>query len=821
MNLKPRFLLKVLRMNYKILIVSLPITLSISTFAQERRQYPQLGKDKIEDVITALTIKEKVSLLMGLGKQNWEKPEADGKSIFVSGIGGRTFAIPRLGIPSVIFADGPAGLHISAVQDIEGVAKAEMEMSPEEQKKQEKISQKSKESKYSYCTAFPTEIAIASSWNVDLLEKVGQAMGKESLEYGIDAILAPAMNIQRNPLCGRNFEYYSEDPLLSGKLAAALVRGIQTNGVGACVKHFAANNQETNRHSFDPLEVGTGWHRVLDKPTINAVISERALREIYLRGFEIAIKESNPKLLMSSYNRLNGFYTSESKDLLTTILRNEWDFKGFVCSDWRAGADVTAQIRAGNDILMPGRYQYDEIMNALKNKTLDEKDINVNVERILNFVLATPRFKSYSNSNAPDLMEHAKVAYQSALESIVLLKNINNTLPLKNTKNVALFGKTSYHFITGGTGSGEVNYKHAVSLLDAFQNNGYKISKSMIRTYQQFIDSVTNNSAQVKKKQAVDFHDEMDISLKQIKEQEKNSDIGIITIGRSSGEGFDRKEKDDFCLSKNEIALINNVSSVYHKANKKVVVVLNIGGVIETDSWRDAADAIVLAWQTGQEGGNAVFDILNGKQSPSGKLAVSFPIKYSDVPSSSPAMFPGLPVDNPVNALYNEGIYVGYRYYSSFNIPVAYEFGYGMSYTKFEYSDLKLSNNVFDNKIQVEVTIKNTGKVSGKEVVQLYITAPTSQIDKPVYELKCFAKTNFLNPNDSQKLSFEITPKQLASFWSGKSEWIADKGNYEVLIGASSKDIRLKSSFVIKDDIMVEKVNDVLYPNYKLTEINR
>jgi len=808
-------------MNQKIHISLLLITLSISTYGQEKKQFPQLGKDKIQDVIAALTIEEKVSLLMGLGKKNWEKPEYDGKSIFVSGISGRTFAVPRLGIPSVIFSDGPAGLHISAIQGTDGVAKPEIEMSAEELKKQEKTAQKSEKPKYFYCTAFPTEIALASTWNVDLLEKVGRAMGKESLEYGVDVILAPAMNIQRNPLCGRNFEYYSEDPLLSGKLASAFIKGIQKDGVSVCLKHFAANNQETNRHSFDPLEVGTGWHRVLDKPTINAVISQRALREIYLRGFEIAIKESNPKSVMSSYNRLNGFYTSECKDLLTTILRDEWGYKGFVCSDWRSGADVVAQVMAGNDILMPGRYQYDEIVKALRNKTLDEKAINVNVERILNFVLATPRFKSYLNSNTPDLAEHSKIANQSALESIVLLRNANNTLPLKKNNKVALFGKTSYHFIAGGTGSGEVNYQHAVSLLDAFQSNGYKISNSMIRTYQEFIDSVTNNTAQVKKKQAVDFHDEMDISVEQIKEQEKNSDIGIITIGRSSGEGTDRKEKDDFYLSKKEITLINNIASIYHKANKKVVVVLNIAGVVETDSWRNAADAIVLAWHTGQEGGNAVFDILNGKQNPSGKLAISFPVKYSDVPSSNPAMFPGLPVDNPVNALYNEGIYVGYRYYSSFNIPVAYEFGYGMSYTKFEYSDLKLSNNVLNDKIQVEVRVKNTGKVPGKEVIQLYVSAPTSQIEKPSFELRSFAKTKVLNPNENEIISFEITPKQLASFWSGKSEWIADKGSYEVLIGASSKDIRLKSSFVINDDIMVEKVNDVLYPNYKLTEINR
>lgn len=796
------------------------LSIIVQSKAQTNDSFPQLGKNSVKEVINAMTVEEKVLILMGLGKDNWERPPKDNWSLFVAGIGGRTYAIPRLGIPSVIFADGPAGLHISPNQIVG--AKAEMEMQASEQKRtseQDKTRKKIKSSYY-YCTAFPTETAIASSWNVDLVEKVGKAMGKESLEYGVDVILAPAMNIQRNPLCGRNFEYYSEDPLLSGKLASALVKGIQLDGVGACVKHFAANNQETNRHSFDPLEVGTGWHRLLDKPTINAVISQRALREIYLRGFEIVTKEAQPKSIMSSYNRLNGFYTSESKELLTNILRDEWGYNSFVVTDWRAGIDVAAQVMAGNDLFMPGRYQYEELIKAIKDRRLDLSSIDMNVERILNFILTTPRFKRYENSNKPNLSEHSKIAYQSALESIVLLKNTNSTLPLKKVKNVALFGKTSYSFITGGTGSGEVNYKHAVSILEAFKTGGYKLSKALEMKYMQFIDSVRNNSTDKKIKQSVDFHDEMSISSEIIKDQEKNTEVAVITIGRSSGEGFDRKVDNDFNLTRNEKELINKVSDIYHKAGKKVVVVLNISGVIEMDSWCNSVDAIVLAWQTGQEGGNAVLNILNGKETPSGKLAVSFPIKYADVPSSDPKMFPGIPIENPVNALYNEGVYVGYRYYNTFNIPTAYEFGFGMSYTQFEYSNLKLSDTIFKDKIRLSFTVKNIGKFSGKEIVQLYISAPKSQLDKPTYELKGFEKTVLLKPNESQLIIIDISPKLLSSFWSGKSAWIADKGIYEVLIGSSSKSINLRSFFNLNSDITVEKVNNYLYPNYMLNELN-
>ena len=741
--------------------------------AQDTNHIPQLGKDKIEDVIASMTQQEKVYLLMGLGENNWLNPKTGPKTVIIAGEAGLTWAIPRLGITPTVLTDGPAGLRIESHP--EGLDFTR------------------------YCTAFPTATALSSTWNTELVETVGKAIGNEVLEYGSDVLLAPAINIHRNPLCGRNFEYYSEDPLIAGKMGAAMVRGVQSNGVGTSLKHFAANNIETNRNS------------------INAVISQRALREIYLRGFELVVKESQPWTVMSSYNRLNGFYTSENYDLITTILRDEWKFKGMVMSDWWGGTDAVAQMNAGNDLLMPGCTQREELLKALKNKTIDEKVLDRNLARILAFILRTPRFKSYAFSNKPDLTAHQKIAKNTATEGMILLKNDNSTLPFKNIKNIALFGKTSYRYIAGGTGSGEVNYEFATTINESFEKNGYKISKPLELIYKQFIDTVSKTATKENRKFIVDFHAEMPLDKDQIISQVKSSDIAIITIGRNAGEGSDRKVSD-FSLTETEKQLIREVSAAYHAANKKVVVVLNIGGVIATADWREYPDAILLAWQTGQEGANALVDILNGKVNPSGKLPMSFPMTYSDVPSAK--TFPGEPANNPVNAVYNEGIYVGYRYYDTFKVPTAYEFGYGLSYTQFEYSNIQLSSKEFNNELTVKMNVKNTGKKEGKETVELYLHAPNVEIEKPVQELKGFAKTRLLKPGESQEISFTLDARSLASFWTNISSWVAEKGTYEVRIGASSKDIRLTSSFTLPQTVVVEKVHKVLYPNRPVNELS-
>jgi len=741
--------------------------------AQTKNHIPQLGKDNIEDVIASMTQQEKVYLLMGLGENNWSNPKTGPKTVIIDGEAGLTWAIPRLGITPAVLTDGPAGLRIESHPEGLNFTR--------------------------YCTAFPTATALSSTWNTELVETVGKAMGNEVLEYGSDVLLAPAINIHRNPLCGRNFEYYSEDPLIAGKMGAAMVRGVQSNGVGTSLKHFAANNIETNRNS------------------INAVISQRALREIYLRGFELVVKESQPWTVMSSYNRLNGFYTSENYDLITTILRDEWKFNGMVMTDWDGGIDAVAQMNAGNDMIMPGCKQREELLKALKDKTIDEKVLDRNLARILTFIMKTPRFKSYAFSNKPDLNAHLKISKTAATEGMILLKNDNSALPFKSIKNIALFGKTSYRYIAGGTGSGEVNYEYATTINESFEKNGYNISKPLELIYKNFIDTVSKTATKENRKFIVDFHAEMPLDKEQIISQVKKTDIAIITIGRNAGEGSDRKVSD-FSLTSTEKQLIREVSEAYHAANKKVVVVLNIGGVIATSDWREYPDAILLAWQTGQEGASALVDILNGKVNPSGKLPMSFPMSYSDVPSAK--TFPGVPANNPVNAVYQEGIYVGYRYYDSFKVPTAYEFGYGLSYTQFEYSNIQLSSKEFNNEITVKMTVKNTGKKEGKEAVELYLHAPNIEIEKPVQELKGFAKTRILKPGESQEISFTLDARSLASFWTNISSWVAEKGTYEVRIGASSKDIRLTSGFTLPQTVVVEKVHKVLYPNRPVNELS-
>jgi beta-glucosidase len=584
-----------------------------------------------------------------------------------------------------------------------------------------------------------------------------------------------------------------------------------------------ANNQESNRRKY------------------NAVISQRTLREIYLRGFEIAVKESHPKAIMTAYNKLNGFYTPEIPEMLQDILRKEWGFDGLYITDFDMHyGDAVAQVRAGINMIMSGsQREYDEISNAVKNKTLDESVLDENLFYNLKLKLSSPSMKGYKPSLKPDLESHAKIAREAAGEGMVLLKNNDNTLPLKKEKILAVFGKISYYLIAFGTGSGSVrSHKYLVSVNDGLKDAGFGVLEDLEQNYIDYIEKIKrenlvppyfdnpkmrkdngivgNQAPPHFKNRLVAFSKEQPLPKEDIEKYESESDIAVITLGRSGGENY---ENGYLPITQTELNLVRDVCDVYHAKGKKVIVILNIGGVWETASWREYPDAILLAWQPGQEGGHAIADILRGEVNPSGKLPTSFPMKYEDVPSAS--TFPGLPVDEPVNSFYTDGIYVGYRYYDSFNIPTAYEFGYGLSYTTFNYSDLKLSSTNFSSKMNVTVTIKNTGKVAGKEVVQLYLAAPSIEIEKPIQELKGFAKTKLLKPGESQQLSFELDARSLASFWSGVSAWVAEKGDYEVRIGASSKDIRLKDSFNLPEDIVVEKVHDVLYPNFMLKELSR
>ena len=755
-------------------------------------QAPQLGKASVDEVIKAMTLEEKARLLVGTGMAGFGGggggPVVGETQSLVPGAAGTTYPIPRLGIPAIVVADGPAGLRISPKRE-------------------------GSDDTY-YCTAFPVGTLLASTWDVALVEKVGKAMGNEVLEYGADVLLAPALNIHRNPLCGRNFEYYSEDPLLSGVITAAMVNGVQSNGVGTSIKHFAVNNQETNRMGND------------------ARLTVRALREIYLRGFEIAVKESNPWTVMSSYNYVNGTYASESRELLTSILRDDWGYKGFVMTDWFGGKNPPAQVHAGNDLIMPGHDgQYNAIVEAAKNGTLKVEDLDTNVKRILEIILISPRFKGYKYSNKPDLKAHASVTRQSASEGMILLKNEKNALPLPPAINkIAAFGTISYDFISGGTGSGDVNEAYTVSLVEGMQNAGYKLDSEIEKIYNDY------KAAEIAKRPKSDnpmmaFMNQAQIpefvpEKSLIEKKAKESDVALITIGRNSGEFTDRTLDGDFLLTAEEKELIKQVTDAFHKEKKKVVVILNVGGVIETASWKNIPDAILLAWQGGQEGGNSVADILKGTINPSGKLTMTFPVNYMDHASSSNFPYDYKPSDNPMAAMmapekeekdkvknvdytfYEEDIYVGYRYFDTFKKDVSYPFGYGLSYTTFEYSNAKVNKS--GSNCTITVDVKNTGKVSGKEVVQLYVTAPSNAaLGKPQKELKAFAKTKELKPGESETVSLVISDNNLASFDESKSAWVTDAGKYKLHIGASSRDIK-KSLDLDISGVKDVKVNNVL-----------
>jgi beta-glucosidase len=747
----------------------------------------QLTAENINMILDSLTLEEKVHLLIGTGMANFSGDSAvvGATKNLVPGAAGTTYPIERLGIPAIVLADGPAGLRIQPTREDDPATY--------------------------YCTAFPVATLLASTWNTELIENVGHAMGNEVLEYGADVLLAPALNIHRHPLCGRNFEYYSEDPLLSGKMAAAIVRGVQSNGVGTSIKHFAANNQETNRQKND------------------AQVSQRALREIYLRGFEIAVKESQPWTVMTSYNKINGVAASESGELLTDILRGEWGFKGAVMTDWFGGYNAVNQMIAGNDLLMPGRPdQYEMIVEAVKSGQLDEEVINTNVRRILQLIVQSPRFKGYPFTNKPDLKAHAEVTRQSALEGMILLENHENTLPFNTTiKKIAAFGITSYDFIAGGTGSGDVNEAYTVSLGEGLKNAGYEVDSSLKTLYD-------NHIAAENEKNKPDPNNRFAMFMPKIRAAEllpnaavlaqavENNDVALITIGRISGEFEDRKTAD-FYLNDSERSLVNNVCEAFHKAGKKAVVILNIGGVIETASWKTLPDAILLAWQAGQEGGNSVADILRGAANPSGKLPMTFPVKLEDVPSYAnfPRDYtPANPMETMMNGSdganrpnidftkYEEGVFVGYRYFSTFNVTVSYPFGYGLSYTQFEYGKPEISGK--DGNYTVRISVKNTGTIAGKTVAELYIAAPKSEWAKPARELKAFAKTKLLQAGESQTLELKLAPADFASFDETKIAWIVAAGNYKIEFGFSATEILQSVTVNLPQEFEVERTHNVL-----------
>ncbi|HEY9551800.1 MAG TPA: glycoside hydrolase family 3 C-terminal domain-containing protein, partial [Prevotella sp.] len=707
------------------------------------------------------------------------------------GAAGQTNAIPRLGIPATVVADGPAGLRISPTR--KGTDRT------------------------FYCTHFPIGTLMSSTWNTGLVYEVGAAMGDEVRRYGADVLLAPATNIQRNPLNGRNFEYYSEDPLLAGKVCAAMVNGIQSNGVGTSVKHFALNNQETNRTSNDVIG------------------SPRTFREIYLKPFEITVKEAQPWTIMTSYNKINGTMASERADLIGQILRREWGFKGMVMTDWFGGEHAAWQMEAGNELLMPGKAsQRSDIKEAVLRGKLSMDIIDRNVKRILEYIVRTPRFKQYVADNNPDLKAHAMVTRRAATEGMVLLKNMKQALPLSNkVKNLAVFGRTSYDFIAGGTGSGDVNHAYVVNLIDGLNHAGFNIDKSLKTTYEEYLPVAKAKVPQGKGRFApyLPKHlcEEMNLDKINLASMAKANDAAVITIGKTSGEFADRYISDNFNMTPAEKAMVKKVSEAFHKAGKKVVVILNVCGVVETKSWIADADAVLVSWLAGQEGGNSVADILTGKVNPSGRLPMTWPLSYNDVPSKNDFPTPDDISDDELSEIlegfadkrtvgdrknidyteYNDGIYVGYRYYTTKNVAVSFPFGYGESYTKFKYGKPSLTTDGAGN-IKVLVDVKNVGKTAGKEVVQVYVKAPGKDMDKPVCELKGFAKTRELKAGENQTVDITIPYTSLASFNEAESQWQVESGDYTVMIARHAADAKPMAATISIQGKVTDKVEACL-----------
>lgn len=722
-------------------------------------------KAKAEAIIAKMSADEKMNMLIGPGYDMSTftintaavsnlKSAVDGAAGYISGVSNTTEGVS---VSAAVLADGPAGIRISPTR--------------------------SGESGTYYATGFPVGTVLASTWNVDLAKKVGAAAGNEAKEYGVDFWLAPGMNIQRNPLNGRNFEYYSEDPLVAGAMAGAVTSGTQSEGVSTTIKHFAANNSETNRMN------------------VNNIISPRALREIYLRGFQYAVETAQPWALMTSYNKINGTYTSQRSDLVTKVLRDEWGYEGLVMSDWFAGDDPVAQLKAGNDLIQPGGVNFanggnytdylTRVKTAYTNGDITDSVINADATHILTQMLKTTTNQGVGGGNNPDLNAHALIAKQAAEEGMVLLKNDSNTLPIATSKKIASFGIAQINTLKGGTGSGDVHSAYVTSIADGLANQ-FTLDSTLKTFYTDFYAANKKSTTDSFGVSTVVTCAEADVSATDIATYAANDDIAVISLGRNSGEGADRTNTaGDYQLTDTETNLITNVATAFHAQGKKVVVVLNVAGVIDT-AWKDKVDGILLAYMPGQEAGDAIADLLSGVTNPSGKLAQTFPASYTDVPSAS--SFTGVDSDSDGKVdtnYYNEGIYVGYRYYDTFNKSVSYPFGYGLSYTTFDYKDATVTGNTLDSKgasgvVTLTATISNSGSVAGKEAAQVYIAAPSGTVAKPAIELKAFAKTASLDAGASESLTFTIPAKWLASFDEANNQWIIDAGTYKAYVSPSS-----------------------------------
>lgn len=654
--------------------------------------------DSIQAIIKKMTLEEKAALCTGASM--WT-----------------TVPVERLGVPEMIVSDGPHGLR--RVADIHAISQESLP-----------------------ATCFPTASCTASTWDVDLIHRMGEALAEECIALNVDILLGPGANMKRSPLCGRNFEYFSEDPYLAGEMAASLIDGIQSRGVGTSLKHFAANNQEFQRF------------------TINAEVDERTLREIYLTAFEKAVKQARPWTVMCSYNKINGTFGSEQYHLLTEILKQEWGFEGLVVSDWGAVRDRVAALKGGLDLEMPGPQErrVKSVVDAVRAGELDEAVLNESVRRILNIIF---KAKKTPKTGTFDVDAHHELARSIAAEGMVLLKN-NGLLPLTGQQHIAVIGRSAETAHFQGGGSSHINttrvsvpfkeLKERAGDAEVTYAEGYPIDNSF---RQELID------------QAVVIARSADVAVLY---------IALPTFKES--EGYDRADLD---LTEQQVALIQAVSRV----QPNTVVVLNNGAPVVMSAWIDGVAAVLEGWMAGQAGGAAVADVLYGRVNPSGKLAETYPLRLVDTPA-----YINWPGDAGV-VRYGEGLFIGYRYYDARQMPVQFPFGYGLSYTTFTYRNAKVSKKSFKDVegVTVTVDVTNTGKLAGKEIVQVYVHDQKSRLVRPEKELKGFAKVE-LQPGETKTVSIPLDFRAFAYYHPKHKQWITEDGDFDLLIAASAADIR-------------------------------
>lgn len=777
----------------------LTLLIAVAAAASVPAASSALDAKDIDRTVSSLTLEQKARLLVGVGGCNSDI------SHYTPGAAGWTYEIKDKGIPSINLADGPVGIRINPLPWQETVVTYDENGLPVAAP----AAANNTAGEPAYCTAFPSTTALAATWSRDMAIRQGEAMGDEARAYGVDVILSPGVNIMRNPLCGRNFEYYSEDPLLTGALASEYIKGIQSKGIGTSLKHFIANNQQTGKKVND------------------ARMTQRALREIYARPFEIVVRDAKPWTVMGSYNKIAGEYTQTNRELMQTLLRDEWGFDGLALTDWTVWRPADGLINARCPLIMPGNEdRVQEIIEAVRSGKVSEKQLDNCVGDVLRLVAKSISAKGWTKST-PDLYAHAALSREIAGESMVLLKNNENVLPLPKDSRISLFGSTAYKSIAGGTGSSNVNKSHIVDIDRGLANAGYHIDSRLAEVYRHYIaasEAVLDNETVCPDWMKLSYHrcviPEMDLSKASalVNSQAAANDAAVVVIGRKSGETSDRTVEGDIKLTAAELAMLNRVCDAFHAAGKPVTVVLNVCGVMEMASWSRKPDAIVMAWFPGQECGDAVADIISGKVNPSGRLPMTLPVAYTDLPSSRNYPYLGQQGGRNVDYTeYQEDIWVGYRYFDACGLPVAYPFGYGLSYTDFSYSDARSKRH--GKATDFSVTVTNTGDRAGKEVVALYVSAPEADMLKPVAELRGFEKTRLLQPGESQRVTISIPDADLASFDESRSAWVTDAGTYTAHIGGHPGDYRSELTFRVPKSL-VRKVNDILAPVKPVKTIN-